>query len=159
MFFDDTDPKTKTKTLARTTGTADTLVYEEDKRLATYTGAGKEQANINGPQGDVTADVIHLYLEREGNEIERAEADGAVTVEEGHRRATGAHLTYTGADDTYVMTGTPVEVDEITPPQCRKTRGATLTFQRSVDKVVVVGIPDVLPMVATPYACTAERRN
>jgi lipopolysaccharide export system protein LptA len=159
MFFDDTDPKTKTKSLARTTGTADTLVYQEDKRLATYTGAGKEQANINGPQGDVTADVIHLFLERDANEIERAEADGTVTVQEGHRRATGAHLTYTGADDTYVMTGKPVEVDEITPPQCRKTRGATLTFQRSVDKVVVVGIPDVLPMVATPYACTAERRN
>ena len=80
--------------------------------------------------------------------------DGTVVVKEGNRHATGEHLTYTAADDTYVMTGKPVAVDEITPPQCRKTRGATLTFQRSVDKVVVVGIPDVLPMVATPYACT-----
>jgi lipopolysaccharide export system protein LptA len=159
MFFDDTDPKTKVKTLARTTGNADTLVYEEDKRLATYTGKGQEQAHINGPQGDVTANVIRLFLKAGGNELERAEADDKVIVVEGHRRATGEHLTYTAADDTYVMKGQPVEVDEHTPPQCRKTRGATLTFQRSVDKVVVVGIPDVLPMVATPYACTAERRD
>lgn len=159
MFLEDTDPKSKTKKLERTTATAAVLVYDEAKHLAVYTGAADAQAHIVGPQGDVIGDRIQLFLKATARELERAEADGHVAVEEGQRRAKGEHLTYTAADDQYVMTGKPVEVDEHTPPQCRKTRGATLTFRRSVDSVVVDGIPNVLPMVATPYACSGERRD
>ena len=42
--------------------------------LATYTG----KAHMNGPDGDLTADKIELYLTESGGELERAEADGSV---------------------------------------------------------------------------------
>ena len=39
--------------MVRTTAVADKLVYEDAKRLATYTGTESERANIVGPQGDL----------------------------------------------------------------------------------------------------------
>ena len=44
--------------------------YEEAARRATYTG----DAHMSGPQGDLTADTIELYLKPSGDELERAEA-------------------------------------------------------------------------------------
>ncbi|MCA1559528.1 MAG: LPS export ABC transporter periplasmic protein LptC [Acidobacteria bacterium] len=156
MFFADADPKTKQRTLAKTTGRADLLVYEDARRLAVYTGSSAAKANINGPQGDVTGDRIALYLKSDVNELERAEADGAVIVKESVRTAKGSHLTYTAADDRYVMTGAPLEVVEETPPDCKKTVGAILTFQRSADRIDVAG-PGGIASVTTPVACAAER--
>jgi lipopolysaccharide export system protein LptA len=131
MFFEEVDSKTKTKKLVQTTATADMLFYEDDKRLATYTAGASGRANLVGTQGDVTADRIQLFLKKDVNELERAEADVNVLVKEGHRTATGAHLTYTPANDTYVMTGTPVEIEERAPNDCRVHVGSNVTFQRS----------------------------
>lgn len=156
MFFADADPKTKQRTLAKTTGRADVLVYEDARRLAVYTTNGATKANVLGPQGDVTGDRIELYLKSEVNELERAEADGAVIVTESVRTAKGSHLTYTAADDRYVMTGAPLEVVEQTPPDCKKTVGAILTFHRSADRIDVAG-PGGVASVTTPVACAAGR--
>jgi lipopolysaccharide export system protein LptA len=153
MFFEDTDPKTKVRKPARTTATSEHLVYEEEKRLATYTGSPKTQAHLVGPQGDVTAEIIRLTLLPGANELEHAVAEGRVIVVEGGRRATGKHLTYTAATETYVMRGTPVEVEERTPPNCGVTTGATLTFRRAVDNVEVVGIPGLVTTHFTPKPC------
>ncbi len=130
MFFDETDSKTKAKRRVQTTATGETLFYEDAKRLATYTTGPTTQAHIVGTQGDVTADTIQLFLAKGANELERAEADGTVTVKEGIRTATGAHLIYTPADETYVMTGSPVTIEEKTPTECRVTDGTTVTFHR-----------------------------
>jgi hypothetical protein len=87
------------------------------------------------------------------NELERAEADGQVSVKEGQRLAKGAHLTYTAADETYVMNGNPLEVDRYAPGECTKTMGVTLRFRRGEDTLLVDGIPGVTPFNTKPIAC------
>lgn len=153
MFFDDVDPKTKVKKTTQTVGTADRLVYQDDKRLATYITGDTATAHIVGPQGDVTAETIDLYLKAKENELERAEADKKVTVKEGLRTAQGDHLTYTAADETYVMKGNPLQVDRHSPGECSRTMGVTLRFRRGDDTLVVDGIPGVTPFNTKPIPC------
>ena len=153
MFFDDVDPKTKERKSTRTTAVADKLVYEDAKRLATYTGTESELANIVGAQGDLTAEVIQLFLKPGGSELERAEADRRVEVKEGQRRAKGDHLTYTSADETYVINGNPVEADRYAPNECTRTIGKTLRFRRGDETLIVDGIPGVTPFNTKPIEC------
>jgi lipopolysaccharide export system protein LptA len=131
MFFDEVDEKTKAKRPVQTIATADNLLYEDAKRLATYTTGPTAKAHMVGTQGDVTADRIQLFMKQNGGELERAEADGTVTVTEGIRTATGQHLTYTTADETYVMTGSPVEIEERKATECRISSGNTLRFRKA----------------------------
>ncbi len=154
MFFDDVDPKTKEKKSTQTTGTADHLVYEDAKRLATYITGPSANAHIVGPQGDLTAEKIELFLKEKANELERAEADGKVDVKEGERRSKGDHLTYTSADDLYVMNGKPLEVDRRAPNECSRTLGVTLRFHRGDDTLIVDGIPGVTPFNTKPIPCS-----
>jgi lipopolysaccharide export system protein LptA len=135
MFFEEEDSTTKKTRLVQTTATGDTLVYDDAKRLATYTSGPSAKAHVVGTQGDVTADTIQLFLKEGGNELERAEADGNVVVTEGFRTATGTHLTYTPENETYVMPGTPVQIEErASPTDCKITEGSVLNFRRtSVD--------------------------
>ena len=119
-------------TQTRTIGEGDAFVYDDAKRLATYTG----KAHMIGAEGDLTGEKIELYMKPDTNELERVEgygANGNVVVKESGRTATGARLTYTVETETYLMTGTPVVAVETTPPDCRKSVGAVLTFQRAVD--------------------------
>ncbi len=152
MMLEDTDPKTGQRTVTKTTGAADTFVYQDDKRLATYTAEGTTLAHIVGPQGDVTARRIDLYLEEGGNQLQRAEADGDVTTIEGNRVAKGRHLTYTASDATYVMVGAPVEVVEKQSTSCKKTLTATLQFKRASDSISTVGRPVTTTNIACPAA-------
>jgi lipopolysaccharide export system protein LptA len=116
----------------RSTGTAKTFKYEEDGRRATYTG----DAHLSGPQGDLTADRIELYLKPSGDEVDRAEAYDGLTLREQNRKTTGSRLTYTTSDDTYVVSGLPVTVLD----QCgRETVGRKLTFVKSADTINVDG--------------------
>jgi lipopolysaccharide export system protein LptA len=154
MFFDDVDPKTKQRKPMQTTGTADELVYEDAKRLATYTTGSTASAHIVGPQGDVTAETIRLFLKPKDNELERAEADGKVTVKEGQRVARGDHLVYTAADETYVLKGNPLEVDRFETKECTRTMGVTLQFRRGDDTLIVDGIPGVTPFNTKPIPCS-----
>lgn len=132
MFFEEEDSATKKKRLVQTTATGDTLVYEDAKRLATYTTGPSAKAHVVGTQGDVTADAIQLFLKEGANELERAEADGHVVVKEGFRTATGTHLTYTPANETYVMHGTPVQIEErASATDCKITEGSVLNFRRT----------------------------
>lgn len=153
MFFDEVDAATKTKRPVQTTATGHEMVYEDAKRLATYTTGPTNVAHIVGTQGDVTGDRIRLFLKKEANELERAEADGHVIVKEGNRTATGDHLTYTTADETYVMTGAPVEVEEKTPSECRVTVASKVTFKRSAVSTVVEN-NGVTPVTTRP--CVAR---
>jgi LPS export ABC transporter protein LptC len=154
MMLEDTDPKTGQQTVTKTIGTADTFVYQDDKRLATYTATGTTLAHMVGPQGDVTARRIDLYLEEGGNALQRAEADGEVTTIEGNRVAKGRHLTYTASDSTYVIVGTPVEVVQKETTSCKRTLAATLRFQRAEDNIQTEG----RPVTTTNIACPATTR-
>jgi lipopolysaccharide export system protein LptA len=159
MLLEEVDPETKQTKLSQTVATSDVLVYTDEKRLAVYTGSKTVQANMKGPYGDVTANRIDLYLKEDGNELERAEAHGAVTVKETLRTATGDVLIYTAADDTYKMTGNPVEaIERETPTTCKKTLGTVLTFKRSVGSIRA-DTDGIVPLQVTQVPCPAERRN
>jgi lipopolysaccharide transport protein LptA len=153
MTVDEVDSKTNVRKQTRSIGEGDDFVYDDAKRLATYTG----KAHIVGPEGDVTGDKIELFFKPDSNELERAEgygANGSVIVKDSKRTATGARLTYTAATDTYLMTGTPVTAIEIAPGDCKKSVGAVLTFQRDVGTVSTSG-NGVIRSVQNQIACPA----
>ena len=138
MFFDEIDPKTQKKQSVQTTATADELVYEDAKRIATYTSGKTAKAHMVGTQGDLTAEQIQLFLKEGGSEVERAEADRDVLVKENIRTVTGQHLVYTPADQTYVMTGAPVEIEERkTANECSVSHATEVTFRRGVESTVM----------------------
>ena len=149
MSFEEVDSKTKARQLVQMNATGDTMVYEDARRLVTYRTGPTAPAHIVGTQGDVTADVIKLFLKKEVNELERAEADGKVTVKEGQRTGTGDHLTYTTADETYILDGMPVEIEERTPTTCRVTVASSVRFQRSTVSTFV-GNNGVTPAMTKP---------
>jgi LPS export ABC transporter protein LptC len=127
--------KDQQKERTRSIATAAAFSYEESLRRATYTG----DAHMSGPQGDMSAAKIELYLKPSGDELERAEAyddQGKMTLREQNRTTTGARMTYTTADDQYVVKGTPVKITD----ECgRETTGRTLTFRKSTDSILVDG--------------------
>jgi lipopolysaccharide export system protein LptA len=131
MFLEEADAATGKTRLVQSTATGDRLVYTDATRVATYTAGPTARAHVVGTQGDVTGDRIDLMLKQDSRELERAEAEGSVVVREGPRTARGARLVYTPADETYVMTGQPVEVEERLPEGCRITEASWLSFQRS----------------------------
>jgi lipopolysaccharide transport protein LptA len=153
MTVDEVDSKTNVRKQTRSIGDSNDFVYDDAKRLATYTG----KAHILGPEGDVTGEKIELFFKPDSNELERAEgygANGSVTVKDSKRTATGERLTYTVATETYLMTGTPVTAIEIAPGDCKKSVGAVLTFQRDVGTVSTSG-NGVIRSVQNQIACPA----
>jgi lipopolysaccharide export system protein LptA len=135
MMLEQVDERTKVTERVPTTAAGDGLVYEEASRRAIYTTG----AQAHGPQGHVLADTLVLFLDSTGRRLERAEAHGAVTVTIEQRTATGSQLTYSAADQRYVMQGAPVRMLEKTPGECRETTGRALTFFRSTDTISVDG--------------------
>jgi LPS export ABC transporter protein LptC len=125
--------KDKQKERVATTATARDFKYEESLRRATYTG----DAHLSGPQGDMTAQKIELYLKESGDELDRLEAyDSTVLREQNRRKTTGERLTYFSADERYVVTGAPVSIID----ECgRETTGRTLTFYKTTDRIIVDG--------------------
>jgi len=120
------------KERSRSIGTGKDFKYEDATRRLTYTG----DAHMTGPQGDMDATKIELYLKPSGDELERAEAYEKLKLREQSRITIGARLTYTTADEKYLITGLPVEIAD----QCgRKTTGKTLTFTKATDTIVVDG--------------------
>jgi LPS export ABC transporter protein LptC len=120
------------KERVRSLASAKDFRYEDADRRATYEG----DAHMRGPQGDTTAARIELHLKPSGDEIERAEAYDAVTLRDQNRKTTGNRLTYRSADQSYVVSGTPVSaVDECG----RETVARTLTFFRTTDRIIVDG--------------------
>jgi LPS export ABC transporter protein LptC len=133
--LEDTDPKTKVAEKKTTVATAEELLYEEDQRRATYSTS----ARMNGPEGDLTADKIELFLDKTGDRLDRVEAYGTVTLISEKRTSTGVRLSYFAPDARYVMGGTPVRILEQLPTECRETLGRTLTFYRATDSISVDG--------------------
>jgi LPS export ABC transporter protein LptC/lipopolysaccharide transport protein LptA len=122
----------KAKERVQSIGKADDFFYEEAARRATYTGS----AHLSGPEGDMTADKIELYLKPSGDELDRAEGYDAVTLRESGRKTTGSRVSYFAADERYVVTGRPVTIAD----ECGyETAGRTLTFHKATDTIVVDG--------------------
>ena len=132
LLLEQVNDKTKAKEQVKSVATAKDMVYDDSARRATYTGT----AHLNGPEGDLSADKIELYLLESGSEVDRLEAYGNVKLRTPDgRRAAGNRLTYTAADERYVMPGTPVTLED----EWGETTGKTLTFFRSTDRIIVDG--------------------
>ena len=128
----DKDKDKNNKTKSRSTAASKDLKYEDAIRRLTYTG----DAHMTGSEGDMSAARIELYLKPSGDELDRAEAYDGVTLREQNRRTTGARMTYTADNETYVITGAPVKIVD----QCdAETVGAKLTFVKSTDNIVIDG--------------------
>lgn len=158
FFLEEADQKTGTRRLVQSTGKAETFVYNDAKRLATYT----TKATIDGSQGNVTGDRIELFLKPAVNELERAVAygaNGSVVVREGQRLGKGDHLTYTAADDRYMMLGRPVEVTEEANGVCKLTVGSEITFSRSTETGSAQGNPAFPTNTKTLKACPPELKR
>lgn len=150
-------PKPK-PTLAR----ADELIYVESRRQATL----RDNARITGPDGDITGKRIELFLQEDGETLDRAEAYEDVTARlDGGRVATGNRLVYSASTRRYNMRGAPLRVrrqfqekgkDGRLVTRCEETVGTTLTFDRSADTVSVVGA-DGAPSRTVPVPCAAGR--
>jgi LPS export ABC transporter protein LptC len=122
----------KQKERVHSIATAKDMKYEDAMRRLTYTGS----AHMSGPDGDMTAARIDLYLKESGDELERAEAYDTVTLREQNRETKGMKMIYTPVNETYVVTGTPVKIVD----ECqRETIGKTLTFNKGTDNIVVDG--------------------
>jgi lipopolysaccharide transport protein LptA len=132
--------------------TADELLYEDAKHRATYSG----RAHMSGPDGDVTADKIELFLAEQGGQLERAEADGNVVSRQETRRAYGKHLSYSAKDALYTMTGSPAKIYEQTPTNCRITEGTTLVFDRSLNTSTATGNSTAGQRTRSEPVCPAE---
>ncbi|HWI69127.1 MAG TPA: hypothetical protein VNS88_12240, partial [Nitrospiraceae bacterium] len=63
-------------------------------------------------------------------------AQGDVTIQQTNRRAQGQTLTYTAADDKFVLTGGPPCIFDA---EQGKITGVSLTFFRRDDRVLVEG--------------------
>jgi lipopolysaccharide transport protein LptA len=145
MQMDETDSKTGKKLTSTTRGSSDTFLYEDARRLATYTTA----AHIVSKDRDVTGNRIELFMEADKNELQRAEAYGQVQVKEPGRTATGNRLTYTAATEEYFMTGTPVVVIQKQPNDCKQTTASSVKFRKAIDTVDAGGVGPI-PLSTTP---------
>jgi lipopolysaccharide export system protein LptA len=112
-------------------GSGAELYYEDAARRATYV----KRAHVQGPQGDLTAQKIELYLDKAGDALDRAEAYETVRLKIDTREATGDRLTFTAVDEKYLMNGNPVKIVE----ECQETTGRTLTFFKSIDTIIIDG--------------------
>ena len=124
------DSKDKKRSLS--IATAKDFAYDDASRRMTYT----TDAHMSGPNGDMTAARILLFLKPSGDELDRAEAYEAVVLREQNRETKGTKLIYTTDNETYVVTGVPVRIVD----SCkRETTGETLTFVRGADSIVING--------------------
>jgi lipopolysaccharide export system protein LptA len=70
------------------------------------------------------------------SQLDRMVAQGNVKIEQPNRRAEGQNLTYTAADDKFVLTGGPPSIFDA---EQGKITGVSLTFFRRDDRVLVEG--------------------
>ncbi|MEX2271289.1 MAG: LPS export ABC transporter periplasmic protein LptC, partial [Vicinamibacterales bacterium] len=138
---------------------ADDMIYDESRREATF----RTKARFRGPEGDMTADRIVVFLREDGNTLDRIEAYDDITARlEGGRVATGLRLTYNAKTRRYTMEGKPLVVRRQFPDKaaggairCEKTEGASLTFDRSADTFDVHGANRAM-VRAVPIPCGAK---
>jgi LPS export ABC transporter protein LptC len=129
--FEQTDSKTGEKKKVTSIASSQDLHYEDAVRRATYT----TNAHVDGPQGDLRAVKIEMYLVEGGGSLEKVEAYEKVNLKTEERTATGERMTYFAGEERYVMTGAPVQIVE----SCRETTCKVLTFYRSADRVLCDG--------------------
>ena len=159
MMVQDTNPEKKVKEVSRSTATGQQMVYDDTLRQVTYT----TKAQLVSPQGHLTGDTIVLTLGANGQDIERLEADGNVTMTEAQRITTGDHLVYVAASEEYNVSGKSHLVRMLqtgSDGKCQKSEGRLLTFSRASETLTVVGGDETRTLTAaeSTATCPAPKR-
>ena len=142
----DTQPAAKTVSLGRSspiTITAKRLTYVDSDRKVHYEG-GVLARGTDFTASSRMADVYLLpHSQTAGKQalsapgrLDRMVAQGEVVIQQPNRRAEGQTLTYTAADDKFVLTGGPPSIFDA---EQGKITGVSLTFFRRDDRVLVEG--------------------
>lgn len=113
------------------TGRADHFEFDDGERRAVFA----RQAQLDGAEGNISADRIELSLAEKSNELQQLTAKGSVEIFVEERKASGDTLVYHPSDERYVLNGTPVRLTR----SCQQSTGRTLTFYRGSERVLVDG--------------------
>ncbi len=107
------------------------MVYEEAAGRIVYTG------EVEIRQGDILtlSPEAVVTLSKERDDVERIVAGEPVVVHQGVRRAEGRTGTYTPANETMVLEGDDVVLQDVN----RQVRGRVLTFKVGEDRIRVDG--------------------
>jgi len=140
-------PADRTPTVA----SAVDLVYEDAQRRAVYTG----NAHVAGPQGDLKAARVELYLKAGGSELERVEGYQSVSMRDKGREATGDRLTFFNADGRYRMVGNPVKLLS----DCKETTGRALTFYKANSRIEVDPTDELRTQTKPVPGCVAPVKS
>lgn len=107
------------------------MVYEEAKREVAYEG------DVAIKQGDIAtrSPKARLLLSADGQKLESLKAGEPVEVVQGARKARGTQGTYTPGDETMVLTGDKVVLQD--PGQ--EVEGRSLTFRVGDETILVDG--------------------
>jgi LPS export ABC transporter protein LptC/lipopolysaccharide transport protein LptA len=111
------------------------MVYDEAERRIVYTG------DVELRQGDILtkSPEAEVLLTADGAAVEKLLAGTPVEVRQGTRRATGEHASYTPNDQTLVLVGEKVVLQEAD----RRLEGRVLTFQSGSDRIRLDGREEV----------------
>jgi lipopolysaccharide export system protein LptA len=113
------------------TGRAGRFEFDDAKRRAVFA----TEAQLEGSQGNLSADRIELTLADQDNDLRQLTAAGSVVVFVEDRKASGETLVYHPSDERYVLNGAPVRLVR----GCQESAGRTLTFYRTTERVLVDG--------------------
>jgi LPS export ABC transporter protein LptC len=110
--------------------TADYMKYSDPDRLLHY------ENNVDIKQGTdrMTSGVADVYLQKDGNEVERTIAQKNVVLIQPGKRGTGDWCQYTSADEVAILKGNPAHVEDA---EQGTTDGNRLTLYRRENRVVV----------------------
>jgi LPS export ABC transporter protein LptC/lipopolysaccharide transport protein LptA len=111
------------------------MLYDESARRVVYTG------DVEIRQGDILtkSPEATVVLGADGSTIERLLAGAPVELHQGTRVAHGERATYTPADETLVLVGEKVVLEDAE----RRLVGRVLTFQSGSDRIRVDGREEV----------------
>jgi LPS export ABC transporter protein LptC len=110
--------------------TAEFMKYSDPDRLLHY------ETNVDIKQGTdrMTSGIADVYLQKDGNEVERTIAQRNVVIVQPGKRGTGDWCQYTNIDEVAVLKGNPAHVEDA---EQGTTDGNRLTMYRRENKVVV----------------------
>jgi lipopolysaccharide transport protein LptA len=111
------------------------MVYEESEGRIVYTG------DVEIRQGDILtrSPEAVVTLTKDGGAVDRMTAGEPVEVQQGARRATGQRGTYDPSNETMVLVGEKVVLQDVD----RRLEGRVLTFEVGGDRIRVDGREEV----------------
>jgi len=121
--------------------TSSRLTYTDVERQAHF----DDEVTVKSAEVTITAKQIDAFLQARGQSAKQASsaarvdkivARGQVVVIQPNRRGTGDQLTYTTADDRFLLSGGPPSIFDA---EHGKITGVSLTFFRRDDRVLVEG--------------------